>query len=155
MSGQEESSLHQSGTRSLHFVSSFAVVHWLPILAFVPSLFSQLHSSQAGSDSDIYARILLSKRIGYPLWWPTPPELPSEHRRQGINIGDVGKIWFDGKFLFLFNVFLNSDNPANHRRDLAYESLGRLDLDRNPSAHSPGKVIRSNSIVMSRSDANR
>ena len=34
---------------------------------------------------------------------------------EGVNIGDVGKIVYDGKFIFLFNIFLNANNPANRR----------------------------------------
>jgi hypothetical protein len=63
------------------------------------------------SPSDIYARLLLPKKQGYPLWFPAPDEdLPVEYRSVGVDVGDVGMITSDGAFDFLFNI----RHPANH-----------------------------------------
>jgi hypothetical protein len=152
MSRREQSVRPHSGKRSLCFASSFAATHWLLIPAYIPTTLSPRHSTEAGSAADTYARILLTQRIGYPLWRPTPAETPSEHRRKGVSIGDVGKISYDGRFIFLFNVFLNSNDPANRLRSLDIGPLRRLDQDRDTTAYSPGDVIRSSGITMTWSD---
>ena len=49
---------------------------------------------------------------GYPLYRPEPAKsLPSNLRRKGIRIGDVGLITQDGSFDFLFNVCKAAINP--------------------------------------------
>lgn len=66
------------------------------------------------SPSDIYSRLLLPKRHGYPLWFPEPrKELSKEYRSVGVEIGDVGMITFDGGFDFLFNICRSADDPVN------------------------------------------
>ena len=67
------------------------------------------------SASDAYARILLMKRIGFPLWMPEPPNYPSGYSIKGVGIGDVGIITFDGRFRFFFNVCLPSSHPINRK----------------------------------------
>lgn len=67
--------------------------------------------STAQSPSDVYARLLLPKRQGYPLWVPEPnTRLPDEYKERGVGIGDVGIITPDGAFDFLFSIC----HPANH-----------------------------------------
>ena len=73
------------------------------------------HESRSESAADTYARILLAKRIGYPLWSPEPPNIPSGYEIEGIRIGDVGIIDSDGQFDYLFNVCLRRENPLNRR----------------------------------------
>jgi hypothetical protein len=103
------------------------------------------------SDPDTYARILLTQRIGYPLWRPNPSASPIEHRRHGVNIGDVGKIMYDGRFLFLFNVFLRGDDPANRWHIPTFIPLQRLDQETDATAYSrDGDAIRSSGIGMRR-----
>lgn len=73
---------------------------------------SSSFTSMCQNDSDVYARLLLPKRLGFPLWIPQPHRnLPSEYRRNGVNIGDVGIVTSGGVFDFLFNVCL----PSHHR----------------------------------------
>ena len=56
-------------------------------------------------------RLLLPRRLGFPLWMPQPHRnLPSEYRRNGVSIGDVGIVTSGGIFDFLFNICL----PSNH-----------------------------------------
>jgi hypothetical protein len=65
-------------------------------------------------DSEVYVRLLLPKRLGFPLWNPTPDSnLPAEYRNQGVSIGDVGIITSD-RFDFLFNICVPHDHPINN-----------------------------------------
>ncbi|KIM79349.1 hypothetical protein PILCRDRAFT_48436, partial [Piloderma croceum F 1598] len=55
--------------------------------------------------SEVYGRLLLLEKLGYPLWYPDLDEnLSHEYRDQGIRIGDVGIITGAGQFDFQFNV---------------------------------------------------
>jgi hypothetical protein len=96
--------------------------------------------------SDVYSRILLTKGIGYPLWIPEPPP---EYETEGVSIGDVGLITFDGRFDILFNIF---SSAAHDSDDFAPPTLQRLpaiqprDVVSTPNIHSPGSVIASSSI---------
>jgi hypothetical protein len=68
-------------------------------------------------DSAVYARLLLAKKQGFPLWLPQPHDnLPNEYRKKGVSIGDVGIVTSDGAFDFLFNICLPHDNPINGNR---------------------------------------
>ena len=56
-------------------------------------------------DSEVYSRLMLKHKRGYPLYRPEPSRgLPIEYRKKGISIGDVGRITPDGGFDFLFNI---------------------------------------------------
>jgi hypothetical protein len=69
------------------------------------------------NDGEVYARLLLPKKFGFPLWIPQPHRnLPREYRRNGVNIGDVGIITSGGVFDFLFNVCLPSHHSINGGR---------------------------------------
>jgi hypothetical protein len=62
------------------------------------------------TDSELYSRLLLPKRLGFPLFNPEPyPNEPSD----GIQIGDVGTLTKEGSFDFCFNVL----SPADSRRN--------------------------------------
>ncbi|KAK7445097.1 SCF ubiquitin ligase complex subunit cdc4 [Stygiomarasmius scandens] len=66
------------------------------------------------SDSEIYARLLLRRQHGYPLWKPKPYEsLPEFYRMTGTRLGDVGRITQDGHFHFLFNALAPADDLIN------------------------------------------
>ncbi|KAF9078148.1 hypothetical protein BDP27DRAFT_1207865, partial [Rhodocollybia butyracea] len=65
-------------------------------------------------DSELYSRLLLPKKRGYPLWHPTPNDnLPDEHRTTGISIGDVGYLDGNGSFNHIFNVCCPEGHPVN------------------------------------------
>jgi hypothetical protein len=42
--------------------------------------------------------------------------LPTEYRRNGVSIGDVGILYRTGDFAFLFNIFLPADHEINRGR---------------------------------------
>jgi len=66
------------------------------------------------TDYDIYYHQLLVKRRGSPMWIPGPDmNLPTEYRKEGINIGDVGILYRAEGFSFLFNIFHPADHPIN------------------------------------------
>jgi hypothetical protein len=64
--------------------------------------------------SDVYARQLLPKQYGYPLFVPEPyDDLPAEYRDRGTSIGDVGIIMPNGSFSFVLNICAPMDDPVN------------------------------------------
>ena len=144
---ERERSVRPSGKLSCsirHFIVNRPL-----ILALNPVNLSPPRPMRTESDPDTYARILLTQRIGYPLWRPNPSGLPVEHRKQGVKIGDVGKILYDGRFLFLFNVFLCGDDPANRWHIPNFTPLQRLDQETDATAYSrSGDAITSSGIEM-------
>jgi len=51
------------------------------------------------------------------MWIPGPDmDLPTEYRRQGMLIGDVGILYRAEGFIFLFNIFLPANHPINKGR---------------------------------------
>ncbi|KAF9488649.1 hypothetical protein BDN71DRAFT_1512853 [Pleurotus eryngii] len=66
-------------------------------------------------DSQIYAKPLLVKRHGYPLWVPEPYGHSAIYRTKGVRIGDVGCITPEGAFQTLFNIRAPPDHPVNRR----------------------------------------
>lgn len=69
----------------------------------------------AQAASQVYVRIMLAKKYGYPLYYPEPLEsLPRGYRQRGTSIGDVGVLKSDGAFVFAFNIFTpQSDTTLN------------------------------------------
>ncbi|KAL0951952.1 hypothetical protein HGRIS_008603 [Hohenbuehelia grisea] len=67
------------------------------------------------SDALTYARQLLGKLHGYPLWVPEPYGHSVIYRTKGVRIGDVGYITQDGAFETLFNIRAPPDHPINRR----------------------------------------
>jgi hypothetical protein len=99
-------------------------------------------------DSEIYARRLLPKGRGYPLFVPEPMALlPPEYRERGASIGDVGRVTPNGSFSFLFNICLPADHPINLGRtpdDFEYVQLNNsLDVMFEPHMYSTGTHIAS------------
>ncbi|KAK0227685.1 hypothetical protein IW262DRAFT_1346755 [Armillaria fumosa] len=81
----------------------------------------------------LYTKLLLSGGHGYPLWIPEPDySLPSAYVERGICVGDVGIIRSDGGFDFVFNAFLEADNPVNAGRVPPDFSPLRTESDPNP-----------------------
>jgi hypothetical protein len=61
--------------------------------------------------SDVYARQLLPKQYGYPLFVPEPYDnLPQKYLEKGTCIGDVGIIKPNGSFCFVFNICTPADD---------------------------------------------
>jgi len=108
--------------------------------------------------SETYARHLLLKKRGFPLWIPGPNNnLPTAYRRIGINIGDVGIITQSGAFSFLFNICQASDSPINPR--ILPEQFCTLSPSIDPvdilewNEFEPGSYLASASIERSQSNS--
>ncbi|ESK91073.1 hypothetical protein Moror_9594 [Moniliophthora roreri MCA 2997] len=102
------------------------------------------------SDSEVYARMLPNKKKGYPLWNPgVSDDLPSEYRKTGVSIGDVGTIDEDGGFQYFFNILLPANHPSNggaQRVPTGFSPLSAsrsLDLctERRSNQYAPGTHI--------------
>jgi len=64
--------------------------------------------------SEVYARQLLPKKYGYPLFMPAPYDnLPREYRDRGTSIGDVGIIKPNRSFSFVFSICASATSPVN------------------------------------------
>jgi len=103
------------------------------------------------AEYEIYYDQLLAKGRGSPLWIPGPSRtLPTEYRRSGVRIGDVGIIYRSGKFNFLFNIFLSANHPINRGRvpetfyHLDFSKIAN-DLDED-DAFGPDSYLTSSSL---------
>jgi len=107
--------------------------------------------SQAASHT--YAQLLLTKKLGFPLWYPElSTNLPRAYLQKGISIGDVGIITPDGSFDFLFNICEKADDPVNGNDvppGFAQVRVGRREKDTFPNMYGPGAVICSASVQKS------
>jgi hypothetical protein len=94
----------------------------------------------------MFARQLLLKRHGYPLWVPEPHGYSVAYRTKGIRIGDVGYVTQDGGFETLFNIRASADDPINQRGvpdNFEPIDVGEYDIIHTPQYHEPGVVIPS------------
>ena len=57
--------------------------------------------AMAPTTPELYSRLMLERRIGYPLYEPDPDP---ECRSTGVRVGDIGWVTPDGVFDFLFNI---------------------------------------------------
>ncbi|KAJ7830035.1 hypothetical protein B0H13DRAFT_2434225, partial [Mycena leptocephala] len=64
------------------------------------------------SASDQYAKLLLGKCHGYPLWDPQPTEENINYKMDGVRIGDVGFL-DQGAFNYLFNICVPREHAIN------------------------------------------
>jgi hypothetical protein len=97
------------------------------------------HEVNDERDSYLYAKHLLAKGNGYPLWSPEPS---LEHQIDGVSVGDVGLITHDGHFDFLLNICRGS---VNGRGPPSFQSLDfheQQDM-RKREAFSPGGHVLS------------
>ena len=125
----------------LHLYSMFRSVLVSPS---VPS-----HSA-ISTDNEVYARLLLPKGNGFPIWNPDPDHnLPDDYRQNGIRIGDVGIINRDGRWDFLFNICNSRDSPTNrhegHELPSAFETVS-VNTSKYPQYLKPGHPIASNTM---------
>jgi hypothetical protein len=110
-------------------------------------------SQRAGNvyetDANAYARILLTRGHGYPLWVPEPPTNIDGYAVEGARIGDVGVINYDGSFKFLFNIFLPRSHAINVLAppSLEHIELRAVDSTTKPNIHLPGTIMASDSIA--------
>jgi hypothetical protein len=73
-----------------------------------------LNIMDENSESELYCNQLLRRKRGFPLYVPGPPQnLPAEYQRNGVAIGDVGRITPEGIFDFFFNIYLPASHPIN------------------------------------------
>ncbi|KAF8176623.1 hypothetical protein K438DRAFT_70656 [Mycena galopus ATCC 62051] len=108
-------------------------------------------SSQAvvHSQSGNYCGQLLSQGRGFPLYIPGPQvNLPAEYRRQGVAIGDVGRVTPEGDFEFFFNIYRPADHPINARVPDDFVQLSPYDPD-DIARHDfdPGNYVSSPSVT--------
>ncbi|KAJ3714531.1 hypothetical protein DFJ43DRAFT_1160796 [Lentinula guzmanii] len=83
-------------------------------------------------ESEVYAKMLLLRKKGYPLWKPKSenPRLPEAYRREGVHIGDVGILTESGGFDYLFNVCHGSGHELNLGRvPEGFKPISNLDCD--------------------------
>lgn len=108
------------------------------------------------SASNLYARLLLTKKHGYPLYRPEPlANLSIEYQERGISVGDVGFVKYDGSFRYLFNICEPAGSAVNCNPDglsIVPEDFEQLplqwgDVDTQPHYHVPGSILISHSIL--------
>ena len=88
------------------------------------------------------------------MWIPGPDMiLPTEYRREGIRIGDVGILYRSEGFSFLFNIFLSADHPINDGRvPPGFEPLDLSNLKHGPKKQvvfGPKSYLTSTSVATS------
>ncbi|KAJ7618629.1 hypothetical protein FB45DRAFT_169813 [Roridomyces roridus] len=110
------------------------------------------------SDSDHYSRLLIPKRLGYPVFYPQPfDDSPPESRRLGTQIGDVGVITDDGAFDPIFNICRSADDPLNRfgvPEDFKQVRIGPDDIASRPHYHLPGSDLSNTTFSKRRLDMN-
>ncbi|KAJ3793000.1 hypothetical protein GGU11DRAFT_442229 [Lentinula aff. detonsa] len=100
-------------------------------------------------ESDVYARMLLLRKKGYPLWKPKSENsrLPEAYRREGVHIGDVGILTDSGGFDYLFNVCHESGHELNLGRvPEGFKPISNLkydDTEDDPKEHGMGCHVSS------------
>ncbi|KAJ3774189.1 hypothetical protein FB446DRAFT_771237 [Lentinula raphanica] len=112
-----------------------------PAISSIPYYVGQMHhettTSTAFVEHELYARMLLLSKRGYPLWKPKArsTQHPELYKRNGVHIGDVGLLSQFGGFDYLFNVCHGADHELN---------LGRVPKDFRPvSGFDANDVVES------------
>ncbi|KAJ6476338.1 hypothetical protein C8R45DRAFT_1077254 [Mycena sanguinolenta] len=108
------------------------------------------------SDTDLYSRLLLVARHGYPLPHPQPAD--NFPKPQGIEIGDVGAVADDGSFNVFFNIRKSTDsvNRPNWGLPPGFEEVPLNSEDYIPrSTHfGPGSHVSNSKLRKGRWDLN-
>ncbi|KAJ7848401.1 hypothetical protein B0H13DRAFT_1906754 [Mycena leptocephala] len=106
------------------------------------SLPSMAAMPDAYAESEVYCSQLMRQRRGFPLYVPEPQRnLPEQYQRNGVSIGDVGRVTPEGIFDFFFNIYLPPGHPinANVPEDFSpmppYASVDIFHLDFVPGNH--------------------
>ncbi|KAJ7762054.1 hypothetical protein DFH07DRAFT_739914, partial [Mycena maculata] len=109
---------------------------------------SQNLPSTVRTESGSYCIQLLSQGRGFPLYVPGPRmNLPAEYRRNGIAIGDVGRVTEDGIFDFFFNIYLSPENPINANVPEDFVPLASYDpIDIFQEDIDPGNYVSTPSV---------
>jgi len=98
-------------------------------------------------DSEVYLRLMLKHKHGYPLYRPGPKRnLRMEYRKRGVRIGDVGRITPDGAFDFMFNIDSSqatSVNPPNLPTN--FETIPPIEI-RSKRYFKPGQHLLSEHV---------
>ena|ERR1700722_19773768 len=99
---------------------------------------------------EVYVRLLLPNKFGYPLWYPDPStNLPEEYKQNGISIGDVGILSTD-RFGFLFNIRRPANDPINGNRvPCGFAPIQELlpqDIDAHTEKYPRNHAISSSSV---------
>ncbi|KAJ7476208.1 hypothetical protein FB451DRAFT_269342 [Mycena latifolia] len=154
-----ESSLAAQSSHLFQNASGFEIVGGQFVLGNVHNHNIELRPGHAGtllpsaipealSESEIYCSQLLRQKRGFPLYVPGPQRnLPAEYRRNGVAIGDVGRVTPEGIFDFFFNIYLPPEHPinANIPEDFspmpAYASIDVFHLD-----FHPGNYVSTSSV---------
>lgn len=111
-----------------------------------------IHGPTESSEYDIYCKYLLVQKRGIPLWEPGPQLMfPTEYRKNGISVGDVGVLSSTtGEFAFLFNIFLPADHGINDGRvPNGFIPLDKLKATKNMKrkiAYDRGSCLASSSL---------
>ncbi|KAJ7679088.1 hypothetical protein DFH06DRAFT_505028 [Mycena polygramma] len=101
------------------------------------------------SESANYCSHLLRQGRGFPLYVPGPQKnLPEQYQRNGVAIGDVGRVTAEGMFEFFFNIYHTADDVINV--DFVPDDFSPLPRyvprDIVPVEFGPGNYVSSSSV---------
>ncbi|KAK7016370.1 hypothetical protein R3P38DRAFT_1404851 [Favolaschia claudopus] len=104
------------------------------------------------SESQNYTSLLLRQGRGFPLYIPAPPvNLSAAYRRNGVAIGDVGRVTPEGSFDFFFNIYLphghtiNANTPPDFEPLDIYESVDVVQHDYEPGNYVANPAVQETS----------
>ncbi|KAH9481496.1 hypothetical protein JR316_0006023 [Psilocybe cubensis] len=119
--------------------------------------FPNLIEPREHNPPDIYCRALSMLGNGFPTWIGYTPQLPEPYSKRSVEVGDVGYLNEWGNFVFVFNLFLPSNDPLNQMFTEGFPE-GYFPLEpptdneilRIPDYFLPGSVIVSNGVDVTR-----